>query len=219
MAASLSVGDIVSRIRGPASNYVHAFEAHRSSLHSAADTDEALTLRQRALVRIAIAVAIPCKDMLRICKSEAEEIVAREEIEQAVSVATALRAGAAVAYGRLAYKYLNGEADGAAVSSAVSEIKKDRELMTQFRRSSPADFERLTKMLGEMHKDGLPLSKLDYELLAIGCATITQCVYCMEHHINAARALGIQPSQVAQVVHLAVSARIEASFLAAEEIL
>ncbi len=219
MAATESVNDITSRIEGPASNYVQAFEAHKANLHPAADVEGALTLRQQMLVRLAIAVAMPCKDMLRICRSEAQGIIAREEIEQAVSVATALRAGAAVAYGRLAYKYLNGEADGSAVSSAVSEIKKDRELMTQFRRSSPADFERMTKMLGEMHKDGLPLSKLDYELLAIGCATITQCVYCMEHHINAARALGIQPSQVAQVVHLAVSARIEASFLAAEEIL
>ncbi|WP_316155135.1 carboxymuconolactone decarboxylase family protein [Cupriavidus sp. BIC8F] len=219
MAAIESVKDITSRIEGPASNYVQAFEAHRSNLDSAGNAQGVLTPRQRALVRLAIAVAMPCKEMLRTSRSEAEGIVAREEIEQAVSVATALRAGAAVAYGRLAYKYLNGEADGTAVSSAVSEIKKDRELMTQFRKSSPADFERMTMMLGEMHKDGLPLSKLDYELLAIGCATITQCVYCMEHHINAARALGIQPSQVAQVVHLAVSARVEASFFAAEEIL
>ncbi len=217
--AAASINDIVSRIKGPASSYVQAFEAHRSHLHSADETEGRLTLRQRALIRIAIAVAMPCKEMLRSCRNEAEGIVAREEIEQAVSVATALRAGAAVAYGRLAYKYLDGEVGGAAVSSAASEIKKDRELMTQFRRSSPADFERLTKMLGEMHKDERPLSKLDYELLAIGCATITQCVYCMEHHINAARALGILGTQVAQVIHLAVSARIEASFLAAEEIL
>ncbi|WP_434034851.1 carboxymuconolactone decarboxylase family protein [Cupriavidus sp. a3] len=219
MTAAASLNEVVSRIKGPASNYVQAFEAHRLHLHASGDTDGALSPRQRVLVRIAIAVAIPCREMLRTCRSEAEGILAREEIEQAVSVATALRAGAAVAYGRLAYKYLNGDADGAAVSSAVSEIKRDRELMTQFRRSSPGDFDRLTKMLGEMHKDGLPLSKLDYELLAIGCSTITQCVYCMERHVDAARALGVLPSQIAQVVHLAVSARIEASFLAAEEIL
>ncbi|SPA40708.1 Alkylhydroperoxidase AhpD core domain-containing protein (fragment) [Cupriavidus taiwanensis] len=217
MAAS--VKEIISGVKGPASTYVQAFETHRSHLHAAEDGEAGLTPRQLALVRIAIAVAIPCAEMLRTCRNEAEGIVAREEIEQAVSVATALRAGAAVAYGRLAYKYLNGDEDSAAVSSAVSEIKKDRELMTQFRKSSPADFERLTKMLGEMHKDGMPLSRLDYELLAIGCATITQCVYCMERHVDAARALGIVPAQVAKVVHLAVSARIEASFLAAGEIL
>lgn len=217
--SAASLEEVISRIKGPASRYVQAFEAHRTHLHSPDDAQSVLTPRQRALVRIAIAVAIPCKALLRTCTSEAEGMLARDEIEQAVSVATALRAGAAVAYGRLAYKYLNAEAHGTAVSSEASEIKRDRELMTQFRKSSPPDFERLTTMLGEMHKDGLPLSRLDYELLAIGCATITQCVYCMERHVDAARALGILPAQIAQVVHLAVSARVEASFLAADEIL
>ena len=217
--AAASLKEVISRIKGPASSYVQAFEAHRTSLHAPDDAQEVLTDRQRALLGIAIAVAIPCKEMLQTCSSEAEGILARDEIEQAVSVATALRAGAAVAYGRLAYKYLDGNADGTGVSSAVSDIKRDRELMTQFRKSSPPDFERLTKMLGEMHKDGLPLSRVDYELLAIGCATITQCVYCMERHVDAARALGVLPAQISQVVHLAVSARIEASFLSAAEIL
>lgn len=111
------------------------------------------------------------------------------------------------------------EANPSAGSTSIADIRKDRELMTHFRKAMPSGFDRLTKMLGEMHKDGLPMAKLDYELVAIGCSTITQCAYCMERHVVAAKALGVEDSQVAQVIHLAVSARVEASFLAADVIL
>jgi len=210
------VSDILSRITGPASGYVKAFDAYKAGAES---VDEVLTRRQIVLVRTAIAAAIPSEAMLRVCMAEARGVISQEEIELAVCAAASLRAGAAVSYGRLAFKYFDDSPASTADSTEASSIRKDRELMTQLRKAAPADFERMTRLLGEMHRDGLKVSKLDYELIAIGCATITQCAYCLEHHVGAARKLGMETSQIGHVVHLAVSARIEASFLAAGSVL
>jgi len=210
---------LLTRIEGPAASYVDAFLAYRNALGSQEAIGDALTLRQRALVRVAVAVSIPCAELIVVRRDAAEALVSREELEEAVCIATALRAGAAVSYGRLAYKYLKDDPDSSPVSTEISQIRKDRELMTQFRAASVGGFERLTTMLGEMHRSAMPLAKLDYELIAIACATITQCAYCMERHVMAAKGVGVQPGQIAEAIHLAVSDRVEASFLAAKSIL
>lgn len=210
---------LLAKIEGPAASYVDTFLAYRAALVDAEKEGEALTLRQRALVRIAIAVSIPSPELLEARRSAAKELASRDELEEVVCIATALRAGAAVSYGRLAYKYLKDDADSSPASTEIAQIRKDRELMAQFRAASVGDFDRLMAMLGEMHRPGMPLSKLDYELIAIGCATITQCAYCMERHVMTAKTLGVHPSQIAEVIHLAVSDRVEASFLAARSLI
>lgn len=210
---------LLAKIEGPAASYVDAFLEYRAGLISAVGDGAPLTPRQRALVCIAVAVSVPSVELLEARRDAAEGLVSREELEEAVCIATALRAGAAVSYGRLAYKYLKDGADNSPASTEISQIRKDRELMTEFRTAGSGNFERLTAMLGVMHRPGMPLSKLDYELIAIGCATITQCAYCMERHVMAAKALGVHSSQIAEVIHLAVSDRVEASFLAARSLI
>ena len=178
------------------------------------DSSDAISAGQRALIRLAIALTLPNTKLVNQASSEARAYASADEIKHAVCVAANLRAGAAIAYGRLAFKMLDPASP--VVTSAAEQIKADREYMTHFRKGSPPDFDGLLSLLGASQRAGLPLPRQTQELIAVGCATVTQCVYCMEKHVKAARDSGVTMKQISQAVHLAVAMRMEATLLEAQ---
>ena len=61
-------------------------------------------------------------------------------------------------------------------ASSQDQIKKDREYMTQLRKADPQPFDEMVQFMASLHKPAMALSAKYYELIAIGCATITQCI-------------------------------------------
>ncbi len=49
------------------------------------------------------------------------------------------------------------------------------------------------------------------ELIALGIALTTQCVYCLEVHKKAAVKAGVTPEEIAEVIHVAAALRAGAA--------
>jgi len=167
---------------------------------------ESLTPRMVALTKLAIALSISNREMVLHCLHEAKELASETDIGDAVFVASGMKAGAATAYGRLVFKYLD---PGDIVVDG--QIQSDRALMTQLRTASPAAFVAWQQRVGMSVR--LALSDKEYELICIACATVSQCVYCLEYHGGQARKAGVSDREVADAVHLVISMRAMAEFV------
>ncbi|GLC91811.1 hypothetical protein Tamer19_12190 [Cupriavidus sp. TA19] len=185
-----------------------AFDAYASETKASAS--DSLTPKLSALIGLVISLVIPCKGLVDFYSKKAKKIANSAEIAEAVMAASALRAGGAIGYGRLAFKLLeenqNNEPEG-----SRSQIHKDREYMTHLRKANPAPFDRLVGFMESLHKSHLVLPPKHYELMAVAGATITQCVYCLEKHVNDAKKTGASHREIADVVHMAVVLRAEST--------
>lgn len=205
-----SLDSLLASIENTIPDYASAYAGYLSG-QCDADPDDAISAKQRALIRLAISITAPGATRME----KMEDVATSDEIKHAVCIAINLRAGAAIAYGRLAFKLLDDQQNAVALSEA-DQIRRDREYMTHFRKASPGDFDRLVKVLSVPQRQNLPLSKLTQELIAIACATVTQCVYCIEKHVKAANDHGASMKQIGQAIHIAITARMEATLLKAE---
>lgn len=186
--------------------HLHA-QYHTTVLESA---QSHLGERMVALLRLAIAQAIPSPKMIPELMHEALTVASAEDLREASLVSAALRAGAAVAYGRLVFKFLEGEAANES-EAAVDQLRRDRKYMTQMRNANLLSFDRMSGFMASLHDKGMALTAKEYELIAIACATVTQCAYCLEKHTGDAVKAGVTNVEMAEAVHLAISMRFEAS--------
>lgn len=172
--------------------------------------EDALSPRLYALVRLAAATAIPSPALARHALALARTRASEVDIAGAVNAACHLRSGAAIAYGRLVFKLMEDSGSAPPETGARSQIALDREYMTKLRKASPRPFDAMARLTTARQKNNV-LAELDYELIAIAVATVTQCVYCLEMHGNKARKLGASDQQIADAVHIAICARYEAT--------
>lgn len=172
--------------------------------------EESLSPRLYALVRLAVALAIPNAKLAQQARHLAETRASGMDIAGAVNAACHLRSGAAIAYGRLVFKLLEGADHSPSESSSRSQISLDREFMTKLRKASSKPFDAMARLTTTRQKNGV-ISGVDYEIIAIAIATVTQCVYCLETHGNKAKELGATDQQIADAVHIAIAARYEAT--------
>jgi AhpD family alkylhydroperoxidase len=177
---------------------------------------QSLSRRMTVLIKLAIALSIPNREMAAQCLLEAKEIASDADIAETVFATSGLKSGGATAYGRLVFKYLDPEQHIDDPTDGRTQIQKDRALMTQFRKGSPQGFE-----AWQLRSSAYPheaLTPKEYELICIACATITQCVYCLEGHGGAARKAGATDREVADTLHLAISARTAATLMEFEAV-
>lgn len=172
--------------------------------------EQSLSPRLHALVKLAVALAIPNSRLIKEARRLAESVASEVDIAGAVNAACHLRSGAAIAYGRLVFKLMENASEAAPENGHRSQIALDREFMTQLRKASPKPFDAMARLTTTRQGNGV-ISSLDYEIIAIAVATITQCVYCLELHGNKARELGATDQQIADAVHIAIAARYEAT--------
>jgi AhpD family alkylhydroperoxidase len=170
---------------------------------------ESLSPRLAALIKLAVALSIPNREMVVECLQQARKIASDVDIAEAAASACGLKAGAATAYGRLVFKYLDPESHVDDPADKRTQIQKDRALMTQLRQGSPDAFEAAQRRASDSAKKALTIK--EYELIAIACASVSQCVYCLEGHGGAARKAGATDREVADTLHLAISGRTSAS--------
>ena len=165
---------------------------------------ESLTPRLTALVRLAIALSIPNRDMAKEAVEHARAVASDGEIAEAVFVACELKAGAATAYGRLVFKFT----DPNGCDSGSHDPAEDRAYMDHFRKADPEAYKSLIHRIATAHGSGSRLSTRDYELIAVACATVSRCIYCIEKHSRDAKQAGASDRDLADVVHLAIASRI-----------
>lgn len=199
---------ITSALRDHATELFSVYEGYAETVKDAAKNS--LSPRLYALVRLAVALAIPNRELAQNALRLAESYASQTDIAGTVNAACHLRSGAAIAYGRLVFKLLEGTDASNSESGGRSQIALDREFMTKLRKASPKPFDAMARLSTVRQKSSV-MSDIDYEIIAIAIATITQCVYCLEAHGNKAKKFGATDEQIADAVHVAISARYEAT--------
>lgn len=195
-------------LRNECPSIISAFDAYASETKESASNS--LTPKLSALIGLVISLVINSKGLVDFYSKKAKNIANSAEIAEAVMAASALRAGGAIGYGRLAFKLLEENQNNEA-GEGRSQIHKDREYMTHLRKANPAPFDRLVGFMESLHKSHNVLPAKHYELMAVAGATITQCIYCLEKHVNDAKKAGASHREIADVVHMAVVLRAEST--------
>ncbi|RCW68670.1 carboxymuconolactone decarboxylase family protein [Pseudorhodoferax soli] len=172
--------------------------------------EASMTPRLHAMVRLAVALAIPNEDLASRCLKLARQHASAADIAGAVNAASHLRSGAAIAYGRLVFKLMEPAQASSAEGTGRAQMALDREYMTKLRKASPAPFDAMAKLSMARQKSPV-ISALDHELISVAIGTVTQCVYCLEVHGNKAKEVGATDQQIADAVHIAIAARYEAT--------
>ncbi len=178
-----------------------AFERYEDATRESANSS--LSPKYRALIALAVSLSIPCSASAKQYRDEARAAGAsNSEFAGTAFAAAALRAGGALAYGRLGFKFLE-QSQSTVVENDANSLAKDREYMTKLRKGSIAPFSALMGFNESLHKPEFPLSPKHYELIAFAVALTTQCVYCVDRHINDARKAGATDQEIADTVHIA----------------
>ncbi|MEI4770680.1 carboxymuconolactone decarboxylase family protein [Psychrobacillus sp. FJAT-51614] len=161
--------------------------------------DGLIPKKTKELIAVAIAHVTGCPYCIEAHVSAAKKLEAsKEEILEAVMVATALKAGSALAHG------LNG-------LNAFTETKDDemykKSNMLRFKELSeldPDSFKAFNKFDMEAMKPGL-IGRKDKELIAIAVAHVTGCAYCIEIHTKKAKQLDVSLEEITEAIFVATA--------------
>lgn len=88
----------------------------------------------------------------------------------------------------------------------------DARFSQDFRRASPKAVDAFANLDAALFEDDEGLDKRTKELLAIAVAATTQCPYCMDAHVTAAKKAGASKEQVATAVMVAAALRAGGSY-------
>ncbi|GGA38727.1 carboxymuconolactone decarboxylase family protein [Psychrobacillus lasiicapitis] len=161
--------------------------------------DGLIPKRTKELIAIAVAHVTGCPYCIEAHVTAAKKLEAsKEEILEAVMVATALKAGSALAHGLNGLNAFDGTDD--------DELYK-RSNMARFKElggANPDAFKAFNKFDMEAMKPGL-ISQKDKELMAIAVAHVTGCAYCIEAHTQKAKQLGISLEEITESIFVATA--------------
>lgn len=161
--------------------------------------DGMIPKKMKELIAIAVAHVTGCPYCIDAHVSNAKKLeVSKEEMTEAIMVATALKAGSALAHGLNALQAFDGENNEDLYQKTnIARFKEFNELNTDaFRGFNKFDLEAM--------KPGL-LSKKDKELIAVAVAHVTGCAYCIEIHTNNAKKLDVSREELAEAIFVATA--------------
>jgi AhpD family alkylhydroperoxidase len=155
--------------------------------------------KTKELIAVAVAHVTGCPYCIEGHVAGAKRLKAsKEEVAEAIMVATALKAGSAIAHGLNGLNAFEGTND--------EELYKRSNLnrFMEFKELSPDTFTAFNKFDLEAMKPGV-LSGKDKELIAIAVAHVTGCAYCIEVHTKSAKKLGITLEEIAESIFVATA--------------
>ncbi|MBB5172279.1 carboxymuconolactone decarboxylase family protein [Texcoconibacillus texcoconensis] len=161
-----------------------------------------LTTKFKELIAVAVAhvTGFPYCIELHTQNVKKEE-ASKEEMTEAIMVATALKGGAAFAHSVNALNTYDGHEDEELYKkSYFSRIKELSDLNNQA-------FEAFVNFDQQSMKEG-KLSKKEKELIALACAHVTGCAYCINIHGKGAKKTGSSPEEVAEAIFVATSLKV-----------
>jgi AhpD family alkylhydroperoxidase len=159
----------------------------------------ALPRKTKELIAVAVAHVTGCPYCIEGHVASAKRLEAsKEEIMEAVMVATALKAGSALAHGLNA---LNAY-DGTGEEDLYSRSNLHR--FQEFREINAEVFLSFGQFDREALKPGL-LSRKEKELIAVAVAHVTGCAYCIEAHTKKAKQLGVSLQELTESIFVATA--------------
>ncbi|KAB2332115.1 alkylhydroperoxidase [Cytobacillus depressus] len=161
--------------------------------------DGAITKKVKELIAVAVAHVTGCPYCIDIHVSNARSLEAsKEEVAEAIMVATALKAGSAIAHGLNALNAFDeSDQEDLYQRANISRFKEFKEL-------NPEAFSAFNKFDMEAMKPGL-ISRKDKELIAVAVAHVTGCAYCIEIHTKGAKKLGVTLEELAEAIFVATA--------------
>ncbi|WP_078427403.1 carboxymuconolactone decarboxylase family protein [Alkalihalobacterium alkalinitrilicum] len=162
-------------------------------------SDGLIPRKTKELIAVAVAHVTGCPYCIDAHVTAAKKVEAsKEEMAEAIMVATALKAGSAIAHGLNALPAFDGDNEGDLYQkSNMSRFKEFNEL-------SPEAFRAFNRFDMEAMKPGL-LSEREKELIAIAIAHVTGCPYCIEVHTKSAKKLGVSREELAETIFVATA--------------
>lgn len=165
----------------------------------AALADGALTERLKEIIALACAHVTGCPYCIEIHVGNAKKLgVSKQEVTEAVMVATALKAGSALAHGTHALNaYEEVEVDDLYQPANIKRIAELKDY-------APDAVKGFFGFDEGVMKD-CAISKRDKELIAVAVAHITGCAYCIDIHTKNAKKLGITKEELVESIFVATA--------------
>jgi len=83
--------------------------------------------------------------------------------------------------------------------------------LREMREAAPREFAAWMELDGIVGLEDGEIPRKYRELIAVACAHLTQCVYCMEDHVAAAKKAGVTKSELTEAVLIAAALRAGAA--------
>jgi AhpD family alkylhydroperoxidase len=162
-------------------------------------SDGLIPRKIKELIAVAVAHVTGCPYCIDAHVSAAKVLKAsKEEMAEAIMVATALKAGSAMAHGLNALQAFDGE------NPHDLYTKSNMARFNDFSELSPEAFSAFNVFDREALKPGL-LSRQEKELIAIAIAHVTGCPYCIEVHTKNLKKLGVSREELAEAIFVATA--------------
>lgn len=176
-------------------------EAFKSfgAFDKAALSDGVIPQKTKELIAIAVAHVTGCPYCIDIHVNNAKGLdVSKVEMGEAILVATALKAGSAMAHGVNALQAYDGNNEGDLYDkSNISRLK-------EFATLAPEAFKAFAQLDKEAMQPG-QISQKDKELIAVAVAHVTGCPYCIEIHTNNAKNLDVSKEEMGEAILVATA--------------
>ena len=168
-----------------------------AAFDKAAVADGVIPKKTKELIAVAVAHVTGCPYCIDIHVNNAKKLdVSKEELAEAIMVATGLKAGSAMAHGVNALQAYDGDNDGDLYEK--SNINR----LGEFAKLAPDAF----KAFVQLDKEAVKADKVsgkDKELIAVAVAHVTGCPYCIEIHTNNAKKLDVSKEEMSEAILVA----------------
>ncbi|SES25608.1 carboxymuconolactone decarboxylase family protein [Psychrobacillus sp. OK032] len=161
--------------------------------------ENALSAKLKELIAVAVAHTTGCAYCIDLHVKNVKKLNAtKEEMAESIMVATALKAGSALAHGVNALNAYDETAD----EELYKEVYFSR--LSEFSKLNGEVFSAFINFDTLSLKEGL-LSVKEKELIAIAVAHTTGCPYCISLHVKAAKKKGATKEEVAESIFVATA--------------
>lgn len=176
-----------------------------NAFDQSAVADGVIPQKTKELIAVAVAHVTGCPYCIDIHVNNAKKLEAsKEEMSEAIMVATALKAGSAMAHGVNALQAYDGENEELYQKSSIKRLSEFGEL-------SPEAFKAFNQFDKEAMKPGL-ISQKDKELIAVAVAHVTGCPYCIEIHTKNAKSLDVSREEMAESIMVGTALKAGSAF-------
>ncbi|WP_249870065.1 carboxymuconolactone decarboxylase family protein [Oceanobacillus saliphilus] len=158
-----------------------------------------LSVKTKELIAIAVAHITGCPYCIDLHVGNAKKNDAdKEEVAEAIFVATALKAGSAAAHGVNALNAFYGEGDDELYKASYFNRLKEFGELTGDTFKAFAAFDHQALKAGK-------LSVKEKELIAVASAHTTGCAYCINLHTKNAKQEGASLEEISEAIFVAVA--------------
>lgn len=184
-------------------------EAPNAAFHAwnaATFKDGALSQTFKEIIAVASATTTGCAYCIDIHTNAAKKAGAtKEQLAEAIFVATALKAGSAFAHSANAIRAYDGDSEDELYKK--SYFAKTGEL----NKLAPDAFKAFIHFSNAAVAPGV-LNAKEKELIAVAIAHITACPYCIDLHVNGAKEQGATKEELAEAIFVASALNAGSAF-------